>query len=46
MPGERLVTNRLSHGAAFRGVILGRYRSGIPQFFSIYMQMNQSTGLA
>lgn len=43
MPGERLVTNRLSRDAAFRSVILGRYRSGISLFLSIYMQMNGST---
>lgn len=43
MPGERLVTNRLSHDAAFRDVILGKYRSGISRFLSIYMQMNEST---
>ena len=43
MPGERLVTNRLSHDAAFRSVILGRYSSGISRFLSIYMQMNEST---
>ena len=43
MPVERLVTNRLSHDEAFRGVIQGRYRNGISRFLSIYMQMNEST---
>jgi len=43
MPGERLVTERLSHDEAFRRVILGRYRSRMSRFLSIYMQMNEST---